>query len=85
MKSNLTTFLRSHMEMNKIYNRAKCVCAFRKWVKCQKRLKSTKLDNSVIIKQNTSEVKMKGAVIRQPTPLANCKVCKVSVAYTLTK
>ena len=28
-------------ENEKMYNRATCVCAFRKWATCQKRLKST--------------------------------------------
>ena len=55
------------MKTRKIYNRATCVCAFRKWAECQKWLKSTKLDKSVIIEQNTSEGKIKYAVIHQPT------------------
>ena len=31
-------------ENEKMYNRATCLCAFRKWAKCQKRLKSTELN-----------------------------------------
>ena len=30
-------------ENEKMYNRATCLCAFRKWAECQKRLKSTEL------------------------------------------
>ena len=31
------------LESKKMNNRATCLCAFQKWAKCQKRLKSTEL------------------------------------------
>ena len=43
------------MKTRKMYNRATCLCAFRKWAKCQKRLKSTELIKSFII-----EVRLRG-------------------------
>ena len=71
-------------ENEKIYNRAACLCAFQKWAKCQKRLKNTEL-NKKFYNRSTSEGKMKDVVVRQPTLSVNCKLCKVSLAYTLTK
>ena len=72
------------MKMRKMYNRATCLCAFRKWTECRKRLKSTKL-NKKFHNRSTSEGKTKDVVVRQQTSSANCKLCKVSLAYTLTK
>ena len=71
-------------ENEKMYDRATCLCAFQKWAKCQKRLKSTEL-NKKFHNRDTSEEKMKDDVVRQPTFSANCKLCKVILAYTLTK
>ena len=71
-------------ENEKIYNRVTCLWALRKWAKCQKRLKSTEL-NKKFHNRSTSEGKMKDVVARQPTLWANCKLCKVSLAHTLTK
>ena len=38
-------------EIEKIYNRVTCVCAFRKWVTCQNRLKSTELGSNATIEK----------------------------------
>ena len=73
------------MKMRKIHDWSTCLCAFQNWTKCQKRLKSTELDKSVIIKQNLSERKTKGAILSKPTLLVSFKVCNVSLAYTLNK
>ena len=73
------------MKMRKIYNPATCLSAFRNWVTCHKRSKSTEVKKNVIIEQNTSEEKTKGAVMRKPTLSAKCKVSNVSLAHTLTK
>ena len=56
------------------------------WATCQKQLKSTKLDKSVIIKHNTSEEKTKGDDIYNPMLWVNFKICNVNLAYyTLNK
>ena len=85
LKFTSITFLRSLLKIKKIYNRATCLPAFRNWVKYLKRLKSTELDKSVIIKQNTYEGKTKGSVIRKPALRENFKICNVSLAQTLNK
>ena len=71
------------MKTKKIYNRATCLCAFQKWAKCQM-VENTKLRKK-FYNRSTSEDKMKDVVVYQPTLSANCKLCKVSLAHTLTK
>ena len=72
------------IKMRKMYNQAACVCAFQKCVECQKRLKSTELDEKCY-NQSMFEGKRKDAVLPQPMLLENYKLYKVSLAYTLTK
>ena len=61
------------MKTRKIYNLATCLCAFRKWAKYQKQLKSTELVKEYH-NRSTSEGKMKDVVIRLPTLSAKCKL-----------
>ena len=70
------------MKTRKMYNPVTCLCAFQKWAECQKRLKSTEL-NKKFHNISASEGKIKD-VVRQSTLSANCKLRKVSLAYTHT-
>ena len=72
------------MKMRKMYNQSTRFCEFQNWTTCQKQLKSTELDKSVIIKQNKSKGKTKDDVIHNPI-WVNFGIWNVSLVYTLDK
>ena len=73
------------MKMRKMYNQSIRLCAFRNWATGQKQLKSTQLDRSVTIEQNTTEEKTKDVIIHNPILCVNFKIRNVSLAYMLHK
>ena len=73
------------MKMRKMYKQSIRFCAFRNRITCQKQLKSTELDKSVITEQNMSEEKTKDGVVHNPILWVNFKICNDTLAYTLDK